>query len=340
MSTHEVTKDERKAYNKLVNHPLQSYEWGEFREKTGLTVLREGFYDGDKLISGFTLTLHPIPKTKWNSGYLPKGEMPTKEQLQVLKELGKKHHCIFIQLEPNERYSEENEKKLYALGLQKAAHPLFTKYTFILDLTQSEDELFKNLHPKTRYNVRVAQRHSVNVNEKNTDDAFEMYLKITDETTKRQKFYAHTHSYHKLQWETLTHTATSPYNELSSHLLVATYNMKMLVTWIVFVFKDTLYYPYGASSNEHRETMASTLMMWEAIKFGKKLGLKKFDMWGALGPEPDPLDPWFGFHRFKQGFHPEHVEFVGSYDLVLNPVLYSLYKVTDKLRWLYLKIKH
>lgn len=334
----EISCEDRKAYNKIITHPLQSYEWGEFREKTGIKVVRIGVYQEEKLVDGFTFTLHPIPKTKWNIGYLPKGSMPTKELLKTLRELGKKYNCIFIQLEPNERYTHELTTQLLAIGLKQAAHPLFTKYTFLLDLNKSEDELLQNLHPKTRYNIRVAQKHNVNITEKDTVDAFEIYLKITEETTKRQKFYAHSQSYHRIQWEILPHSATPPYNQLSSHLLVATYNMKILVTWILFVFKDTLYYPYGASSNEHRETMASTLMMWEAIKFGKKLGLKKFDMWGALGPEPDPLDPWFGFHRFKQGFHPEHVEFVGSYDLVLNPVLYTFYKISDKLRWIFLKI--
>jgi lipid II:glycine glycyltransferase (peptidoglycan interpeptide bridge formation enzyme) len=62
-------------------------------------------------------------------------------------------------------------------------------------------------------------------------------------------------------------------------------------------------------------------------------------MWGALGEEPDTKDSWFGFHDFKRKFGPDHVEFMGSYDLVINPVLYQAYKVADKLRWLYLRLK-
>ena len=85
--------------------------------------------------------------------------------------------------------------------------------------------------------------------------------------------------------------------------------------------------------------MASNLLCWEAIKFGKKLGLTKFDMWGALGPNPDKNDPWYGFHRFKEGYGGKLTEFVGSYDLVINPVLYQTYKVADKLRWAALKFK-
>lgn len=334
-----ITVAEKKAYNKLVTHPLQSYEWGEFREKTGVKVIRQGIYTDGKLSDGFTLTIHPIPNTPWTIGYLPKGTLPTKQLIKILREVGKREHCIFIQLEPNVRNDTDAVKKLFALGLKTAVRPLFTRFTFILDLTKTEDELLKSFHQKTRYNIRVAQKHNVTVSERSNGDNFATYLRLTDETTKRQKFYAHTHSYHQTQWDSLPHEATAPYNELSSHLLVANYNMKTLAAWIVFAFHDTLYYPYGASSSEHRETMASTLMMWEAIKFGKRLGLKRFDMWGALGPEPDQLDPWYGFHRFKQGFHPEHVTFVGSFDLLIHPVLYQGYKVADKLRWLYLRLK-
>jgi lipid II:glycine glycyltransferase (peptidoglycan interpeptide bridge formation enzyme) len=79
--------------------------------------------------------------------------------------------------------------------------------------------------------------------------------------------------------------------------------------------------------------------MWEAIRFGKKKGARLFDMWGSLGPDPDPKDPWYGFHRFKEGYGPTLVEFVGSYDLVVNPILYYLYNFTYITREVFLKIK-
>ncbi len=339
MKLREITQKEQKAYNKLVDHPLQSFEWGEFRQKTGVKVLRLGIFEKDTMVGGFTLTIHTLPKTSYKIGYLPKGLMPDKALLKELKIIGKKEKCIFIQLEPNVKNSDQAKNKLLSLGLKSAAHPLFTKFTFVLDLTPSEDELMKSFHSKTRYNIRVAERHGVTVSERNTPDAFASYIALTEETTKRQKFYAHTRNYHEIQWETLPHIAKSPFTTLSSHLLLANYNKKTLASWILFVFKDTLYYPYGASSNEHRETMSSNLIMWEAIKFGKRLGLKKFDMWGALGTEPDTTDTWYGFHRFKQGYHPEHVEFVGSYDLVISRPFYQIYKIADKLRWLLLRIK-
>jgi lipid II:glycine glycyltransferase (peptidoglycan interpeptide bridge formation enzyme) len=333
MSIRALTPEDEKQFDAVVNHPLQTIEWGAFREQTGVKVIRRGIFEHDKLVSGFQLTIHKIPRTPFTIGYLPKGEEPTEELLTELQKIGREENCIFVQLEPNLTHPA----KFNVTSLVSAAHPLFTKYTFVLDLTPSEEELLKNMHQKARYNIKVAQKHNVEVVEDNSDSAFEEYLKLTNETTSRQGFYAHTEKYHRLQWETLPHTLTK--NKLSSHLFVAKYNEKILTAWIVFVFKDALYYPYGASSSQHREVMASNLVMWEVIRFGKKAGLKHFDMWGALGTEPDTKDPWFGFHNFKQKYGPVHVEFVGSYDLVINPLLYQGYKLADKLRWLYLKIR-
>ncbi len=317
----------------LVKHPLQSLEWRQFREKTGIKVVRE---------NDIQLTVHKIPKTPWTIGYFPKGDFPDKKMVEALKKIGKREKCIFIQLEPNIVAIENLKFKIENLGLQSSAHPLFTKYTFQLDLTKSEEELLANMYPKTRYNIRVAQKHGVQVIEDNSDKAFKEYLRLTQETTKRQAFYAHTQKYHELMWQTLkpaTKDQKPIIDKLTAHLLLAKYKNKTLAAWILFVFKNTLYYPYGASSTENKETMASNLIMWEAIKYGKKIGLKKFDMWGALSNDPDKNDPWYGFHRFKQGYGPELIEFIGSYDLVINPVLYQIYKIADKARWMVLKLK-
>ena len=328
-------------YNEIVTHPLQSYEWGEFRKKTGLKVIRRGLVEKGKLIDGFTLTIHKIPKTPFTIGYLPKGTPPRKEILSELQKIGNENNCVFIQLEPNLIGVLKNKPT----NLKPSFHPLFTRFTFILDISKSEEELLKNFHSKTRYNIRVAQKHNVTINEETSDASFSEYLALTKETTTRQKFFAHTPSYHKKMWEVLRTSANKKVNlnHLTAHLLTATYKSDQgkpttLAAWILFTFHDYLYYPYGASASQFRNVMASNLMMWEAIKFGKKLGLHYFDMWGALGNPPNTKDPWYGFHKFKEGYGATHTEFSGSYDLVIRPTLYEIYKVADRARRGYLKL--
>jgi len=212
----------------------------------------------------------------------------------------------------------------------------------VLDIDKSEEELMKQMHSKTRYNIRVAKKHEVKIVFGNSQEAFHDYLKLLEETTQRQQFYAHNSDYHRKLYETLAKNHKT--NNLSYHIARARYtdshgDTHTLAAWVLFIFKDTIYYPYGASSHLYRFTMASNLLCWEVVRFAKEKKLKYFDMWGALGPEPDPSDPWYGFNRFKKGYAPHHVEYVGSYDLVINSPLYQGYKLADRARWTYLGVK-
>jgi len=326
-----ITDQEKSQFNKLATHPLQSWEWGEFRQSQGYKVARLGVTEKGKLKEVFQISFHPIPPISLTVGYLPKSPLPSKEVLEKLKEIGKKEKTIFIKIEPHTQKSEIRNPKFETLGLIPGK-PLFTKYTSVIDLTRSEEEIFNSFKPKTRYNIHLAEKHGVIVKEDNSAEAFEEYLDLLFETTKRQGFFAHNREFHRKQWQIL-HPAGI------SHLLTATYEGKMLAAFLLFVFNKVLYYPYGASTREHKELMAPTLLMWEAIKFGKNRGCKTFDLWGDIEPNPPSDHPYFGFHRFKEGFSPKLVEFLGSYDLVINPTLYQIYKIIDKIRWKLLRLK-
>lgn len=318
-----VIKDNQKnQYNKLAGHIMQSFEWGEFRKSLGTKVLRFGLYQNKKLTSVFQLTLHPIPFTKFNVGYLPKGPEPSKELAEALTKIGKDYHCAFIKTEPNVRYSSLATR--YSSDFHPSPKPLFTKYNYILDLTKSEEELLKNMHPKFRYNIKVAQKHEVKVEERNDDQALNDYLKLYFETCRRQGYHGHDENYHRKVWQTLKDAGLAK-------LLIAYYQNKPLTAWMLFTFKDTLYYPYGGSSDQYRNVMASNLVAWEAIKLGKKLGLKKFDLWGAGDPKAGENDHYFGFTKFKSGLGAKLTEYIGTFDLVINWPVYFLFTFIDKL---------
>ncbi|MCL4366278.1 peptidoglycan bridge formation glycyltransferase FemA/FemB family protein [Patescibacteria group bacterium] len=321
MDLREITAKQKVQYNKLVDHVMQSWEWGEFRQSFGTKLKRYGLFTSNKMVSAFQLTFHPIPFTKKFVGYFPKGPMPDKNLIEALEKIGKQENCAFIKLEPN---AETTDYRLPTTDLKPSPKPLFTKYNFVLDLTKSEEELLKNMHQKTRYNVRLAEKKGVKVEEREDDQAFEDYLKLYFETTSRQKYHGHNKAYHLAVWEALRKAKMA-------RILIASYNSIPLTTWMLFNFKDTLYYPYGGSSKAHPEVMSNNLVAWEAIKLGKRLKLKKFDMWGALGPDADPKDSWFGFHKFKQGYGGRLVEYVGTFDLILDSPLYYTFTFIDKL---------
>lgn len=298
--------------DKIATHPLQTSAWAEFRSKWGneITETKYGI-----------LTLHKLPFGNYKIGMFIKGPTPTKEMLKDLKKLGKEKNLVFIKLEPNTPKSP----KLIELIRMEGAVPgktLFTPSTFWIDLCPTELDILKSFSSKTRYNIRVAERNGVTVKEDNSSQAFDRYLELTRETIRRQGFYAHSEKYHRLMWNILRKAGIV-------HLLTANYKDEIVTTWILFAWKNFLYYPYGASTEQYKNVMANNLMMWEAIKFGKKLGLTTFDLWGR--------EEGKGFTKFKEGYNPRVVEFLGTWDLVINKPIYALYKIGEKIRWPALK---
>lgn len=346
MLIRELLITEKLSYTAAVKHIMQSWGWGETRELMGKEVHRYGlFNDMGTMFDGYQLSIHnlPSPLSNWKIGYLPKSVLPDAQMIHALSEFGKSKGIIFFKIEPNVYAHLDNQQELETLkSLQKSifslsdrlvkGKDLFTQYNFLLDLTASEDQLLARMHQKTRYNIGLAQRKGVQVEIRTDEQAFQTFLKIYFETTTRQGYFGHDVAYHTAVWNTLRRYDLA-------RILIATYDNTPVTAWMLFNYNNTLYYPYGGSRVIHREMMASNLVAWEAIRLGKSMGLSTFDLWGAMGPEPDTTDPYYGFHRFKLGYGPNHIAYVGGYDLIVNPQYYALFLKLDKYRSKALRLK-
>ncbi|MCX6783876.1 MAG: peptidoglycan bridge formation glycyltransferase FemA/FemB family protein [candidate division WWE3 bacterium] len=249
-----------------------------------------------------------------------------------LATVGRAKKCAFIKIESNVVMSDSTDRtnpKVSGLEIRNSSR-VFASHTYLLDLAQTEEQLLSNLHQKTRYNIGLAARKGVVIEERNDDEALKIFLKLQKETTDRQHFFVHPNKYYETLWNILA-------PKKMAYLLLAKFNDEYLGALMLFKYGDTFYYPYGGTSEHHKELMAPSLLMWEAVRLGQKLGCSTFDMWGAAG-SLDPKDPWSGFTRFKQGFGGQLVEFKPTYDLVLNKPLYHLLTLGNKLRWFFLRI--
>lgn len=311
-------------FNTYAYHPLQSWQWGEARKKMGVEILRIAEYGDNNLTNIYQMSIHPIPGTPYKLGYLPRSVIPSLEALKFLTGWAKDNRVIFIKMEPYIEKTVSNNPFQKDQKIVKSQHPLFTSWTQVLDLSPKEEDMLSRMHHKTRYNIRLASKKGVVIKEVNDDKGFEDFSKLYFETTRRQRYYGHDLSYHKTVWDNM--------KKGIAHILVAYYGDTPLAAYELFHFKERLYYVYGGTSDLHRNLMASNLLMWESIRLGKKLGAKTFDMWGSLSPNYDQSNPWAGFTRFKEGYGTRFVEMVGSYDLVINPLLYTLYGFLYKAR--------
>lgn len=322
---------DRDLFNNKSKHPLQTWEWGQVRKNTGVKIVRIGEYINNNLVDVFTMTLHKVPFTHFYIGYIPRSSIPSPQLLQFIHNYGLKNNIVFVKIEPNEKATDENFRKISQinkpglnLNLQASTHPLFPSWTQILDLSKPEDLLLKQMKPKTRYNIGYAQKKGVIVEEQTNDKGFEIFSKLYFSTTTRQSYKGHDLSYHHAVWEGM--------RERYAHILIASYNSKPLAAYELFVHHDHIYYPYGGSSLENKGLMASNLLMWHAILLGKKLQANILDMWGSLPPNYNHEDKWSGFTRFKEGYGTLFTQFIGSYDLIIRPKLFGIYNIANTFR--------
>jgi lipid II:glycine glycyltransferase (peptidoglycan interpeptide bridge formation enzyme) len=312
-------------WNKHATHPMQSYEWGEARKKMGIELLRLGEYNHADLKNVFQMTVHSIPYSPYKIGYLPRSSAPSHEVLESLETYARSHKIIVIKIEPHS--SAESFTKPENKQLIPSPTPLFPEWTQKLDLSPREGELLSNMKPKTRYNIRLAAKKGVVIKEMTTKEGFDIFYQLYEQTCRRQHYFGHNRHYHEVIFQTLANYA---------HILIAWYEEKPLAAYELFLFNDVLYYPYGGSSDLHRDTMAANLLMWEAIRFGKQHNAHYFDMWGSLAPDYNHDNVWAGFTRFKEGYGTSFFKTAGSYDLVINPVLYWIYTTAQRLREKYM----
>ncbi|MFA5051725.1 MAG: peptidoglycan bridge formation glycyltransferase FemA/FemB family protein [Patescibacteria group bacterium] len=313
---------------------LQSWPWGDFQRAVPRPVRRWGVYENHALVGAAQLIEHQLPlgKKYW---YCPRGPViddrlpvdrygvAARQLLEEIMGQAEKNGCMFVKIEPAWGQSSETVLGTIARGWQmKKVDQVQPAQTWLLDLGQSEEQLLAAMHHKTRYNVKLAERKGVIVRTAETVNDFDAFLALTTQTARRDKITTHSPDYYRIMHRALV---TNGFLQLFS----AEYEGKNIAANIVIFFGDTVTYLHGASGDERREMMAPHLLQWRQIQEAKKRGYKKYDFGGVVLNE-DESHPWAGITRFKQGFGGYGVSYLGAYDLILDPVWYTIYKTAQK----------
>lgn len=300
---------------------LQTKAWMEFQRSLGREVFE---YNQDNIVA------RVVKHRLWFGRsylYIPHGpEMdlnamtggiknPVAGFLQWLKALAKKEKAIFVKAEP----LVGNVAQLLAeRGFKKSKKEIQPGKTVVLDLAQGEDELLSVMHHKTRYNIKVAEKHGITI--KDSADV-EIFWKLMQKTTKRDRFSAHPKEYYKKLLEQ-GHPARG---DIKVDLVIAYHQDKPVAGSIILLHGDTGYYLHGASDYEYRSMMAPYKLHWENIKYLKEHGYKLYDLWGINSQR------WPGVTRFKLGWGGRVVDHPGSFDWPISSLWYMGYRLARKI---------
>lgn len=305
-----------------MNEFLQSENWLAFQEATGKEVVR---FSGDEFsANGIVHKLSLVGEYL----YIPRGPVGEtsniKHQISKIIEEVDKRKVKWIRIEPETEEVLQNIRKTVDKKIVKAPHDMQPKEVFIADLLPNDEELLNNMKPKTRYNVRLAEKRGVKVfttREKKYQQAF---LDLIQQTADRKEITPHPRAYYEKMIQTLP--------EEMCKLFVAEYEGEVIVANLVIIFGTTTTYLHGGSSDKHRDVMAPYLLQWEQMKFAKSQGCMLYDF-GGIRPliiyqTSSITDSWSGITRFKMGFSPNTAPtiFPGAYDIILNQRSYFLYR--------------
>ncbi|GMR19348.1 MAG: peptidoglycan bridge formation glycyltransferase FemA/FemB family protein [Patescibacteria group bacterium] len=294
---------------------LQSWAWGEFQEKIGASHHRLGIYRGDRLV-GVCLAL--VGRRRLGKFvYVPHG--PVLEEfhedtvgavLEYLKGFAEEEGADYLRIEPPWKDTGA-VNVLTARGFRRSRAPTGQAggRTLLLDLDLGEEELLAGMRKTTRYLVRKALEMGVQVHRTSDPQMMNEFHRLMGVTRRRQGFVPHSRRYLQTQFETL---APRRMTELS----LAEYQGNILAASITISYGDTASYIHGASARS--EVPASYLLLWENIREARKEDFRYFDFWG-IAPTDNPKHPWYGYSLFKRGFGGYPVDYLGSWDYVLNP---------------------
>lgn len=302
---------------------IQSWEWGEFQKNVSGNVWRIAIEDGGKLLASAKVIKKDLPMGK---SYFYCGRGPIfadavwhEEAASLLyseiEHIAKDELVMFMRFDPYFDYHLEMQRLAGDRPFFKTTDVQPSK-TLIIDISGEPDEIMKNMHQKTRYNIKLAEKKGIKVVE-GGKDRFEEFWNLLDQTTGRDNFRPHGRSYYQEMLDLPTDFLK---------LLFAEYRGKAIATSIVSFFGDTATYLHGGSANDERNVMAPYALQWQTMLMAKEQGLSYYDMHGVDEKK------WPGVTKFKQGFGGTQVEYPGTFDLVFDQGWYAIYKMVRQVR--------
>jgi len=251
--------------------------------------------------------------------YVPRGPIfTTQEQfvqiIQALKQYCKKHYGYLLRIDPPiPAHDSQFRQQVQALGFHIDARDDYSAYqarcVYQTKLEErTEKSLLSSFHTKTRYNIRLAQRRGVTVRLGALSD-LPIFHAMMQQTAKRDGFPCRPQEFY-----------TNFFREMGDNvrLLLAEKNGHILAGTMEVIFGNTAWYAYGCSFTQGREDMPNYLLQWEMMRYALKQGCTLYDFRGVEGG-PNPENPHYGLHRFKQGFDASFVEYMGQMDLTIRP---------------------
>jgi peptidoglycan pentaglycine glycine transferase (the first glycine) len=302
---------------------LQSYAWGEVQARAGWEIERlEVATASGPLPVSVQIGTTGLPG--FTRIYVPRGPVCAPNDMAAFRgveaallELGRERRALAAEVEtpwPEDAVPADHPWREWAPS--PARQPLAT---VVVDLEPTPEAILASFHSKARYNVRLAERRGVLINDEASLADLIACIQATEE---RQRIHLPSPEHLTVVCEQLGKSA---------RILAAEVGGEVVAAILMASFAAEAIYLYGGATGKHREKMPNQLLQWRAMLRARDEGCRAYDLWGI--PETDdPGHPWRGLAQFKLGFGGRRIRFAGSRFMQLRPGGATILKLTDSAR--------
>lgn len=198
--------------------------------------------------------------------------------------------------------------------------------TFMVSLEGTPDDWLSRMKSKTRYNVRLAEKHGVVIRFSRAAEDIERFIDLIYATTNRKAIAPHPKDYYRNFFTALP--------EEMCTIALAEHGGQVIAASLLVFFNETASYLHGGSADTKRELMAPFLLHFKVMEEALRRGCTRYDFGGVrIRSKQGDDSSWDGITRFKQGFDPkaETLLFPGTYDIIVSPVRYAFYRYLQQL---------
>ncbi|MGI8916106.1 MAG: lipid II:glycine glycyltransferase FemX [Chloroflexota bacterium] len=291
---------------------LQSWRWGELREKQGWQCHRL-VAEEDGRLTGAMQVLQRRFKPLGSMLYVPRGPAVAEGAaleplLAALRPLVRRQRAWFARVEPDLPAGPEQEALLGRFGLQRATFTVQLPHTVIVDLTPAPEQILAGFKATWRRYVRHAPQRGVRVREGTAEDLATFYA-LERETATRQGILGRPLEYYRQFY--------AQFAGAGAHVWLAELDGEPLSAILTLEFGAAATYLYGGSTRRHSDSHPNYLLQWTAMLHARAAGCRRYDLWGTGAPG-DTAGHEAGLTIFKSGFGPVY-SLVGAWDLPASP---------------------
>jgi len=307
---------------------FQSDEWARFQAASGHEAhpLSGVGFEGHAFV-------HDLPLIN-RSLFIPRGPvldmagLASEELKSGLLQIARNTKAAWIRVEPQTEESLAVLRTMFGESqVVPAPRDTNPRETFMAPLNGELENWFARMKPKTRYNIRLAEKHGVTVRFSRRAEDVEQFLDLVMATTSRKSIAPHPKTYYRNFFAILP--------EDMCVLALAEYDGQPIAGALLVFFEGTAYYLHGGSADTKRELMAPFLLHFRSMEEAKRRGCHRYDFGGVRVRSKQGANDtdWDGITRFKQGFATgtETFLFPGTYDIILSSSRYALYRKARRL---------